>query len=231
MVYLTGDCHGDFERIAEFCDEFETNLNDVMIILGDAGFNYNLDERDEDAKRWVSQLPITLFCVHGNHEERPCNIQGYETVEWRGGSVWFQPEYPNILFPEDGAVFAFGDKKGMVIGGAYSVDKYYRVANGLPWFESEQPDERVMADVEAALDRMGWEIDYLFSHTVPLEYIPQDALLPGINQSTVDNSTEQWLSQIERKLAYSAWYAGHYHITRDLDRVSILYEDYLELEE
>ena len=35
MIYLTGDTHGSFERISEFCHRFKTTKEDVMIILGD----------------------------------------------------------------------------------------------------------------------------------------------------------------------------------------------------
>ena len=45
-VYLTGDTHGRFERIACFCRDNHTTLGDVLIILGDAGVNYYLNHRD-----------------------------------------------------------------------------------------------------------------------------------------------------------------------------------------
>ena len=64
--YITGDTHGDFSRIAEFCETNGTDTEDVMIILGDAGINYHLDARDIELKNELSDLPITLFCVHGN---------------------------------------------------------------------------------------------------------------------------------------------------------------------
>jgi len=64
--YITGDTHGDFSRIAEFCEANGTDTEDVMIILGDAGINYHLDARDIELKNELSNLPITLFCVHGN---------------------------------------------------------------------------------------------------------------------------------------------------------------------
>lgn len=38
----------------------------------------------------------------------------------------------------------------MAIGGAYSIDKYYRLANHLPWFESEQPSDAIKSSVKAA---------------------------------------------------------------------------------
>lgn len=230
MTILTGDTHGDFERIEEFCAEYATTPDDVLVILGDAGINYFLDERDVEKKERLSRLPITLFCVHGNHEERPEELPGYEEMTWRGGTVLYEPDYPNLLFAQDGEVYDFGGKKAIVMGGAYSVDKYYRLANALPWFPSEQPDEAAKARVEAALEGLGWRVEYVLSHTVPASYMPRHAFLPTIDQETVDNSTEEWLETIERRLDYDAWYAGHFHVTESMGRVNLLYEDYEELE-
>jgi len=45
MIYLTGDPHGNFDRIKEFCGRLKTTKDDIMIILGDAGINYYGEER------------------------------------------------------------------------------------------------------------------------------------------------------------------------------------------
>ena len=34
MIYITGDTHGDFQRIFDFCMRFETSVDDVMVFLG-----------------------------------------------------------------------------------------------------------------------------------------------------------------------------------------------------
>ena len=230
MVVLTGDTHGDFERIFEFCTEYDTTSQDIMIILGDAGINYHLDDRDAHLKDELGQLPVTLFCIHGNHEERPCNISGYEEKQWHGGTVLYEEDYPNILFAQDGEIYDFEGKKAIVIGGAYSVDKYYRLSGGAPWFDSEQPDEWIKSYVEAQLERAKWNVDYVFSHTVPLSFEPREAFLPNIDQSIVDKSTEKWLDTIEKQLHYERWYAGHFHVDWNMDRVKILFEDFLELD-
>ena len=231
MIYITGDTHGDFDRIEEFCELYGTTQeDDIMIILGDAGINYHLDDRDVQLKDELVQLPVTLFCIHGNHEERPSNIQGYEEKQWHGGTVLYEEDYPNILFAQDGEIYDFDGKKAIVIGGAYSVDKYYRLRNGMPWFDSEQPDKWIEDYVETQLEKVQWSVDYVFSHTVPLPYEPREAFLPYIDQRTVDKSTEKWLDAIESRLNYENWYAGHYHLDWCLDRVRILYEDFLELE-
>ena len=75
MIYITGDTHRDFHRIKYFCDKYNTNRNDILIILGDVEINYYLDVKDHQLKNSLDKLPITFFCVHGNHEERPYVLQ------------------------------------------------------------------------------------------------------------------------------------------------------------
>lgn len=231
MIYLTGDTHGDFTRIEEFCDLYETTEEDILIILGDAGINFYLNERDIELKEELCQLPLTLFCIHGNHEERPDLVGTYEEKEWQEGLVYYEEDYPNIIFAMDGEAYDFQGKKAIVIGGAYSVDKFYRLAGNIPWFSSEQPDDWIKARVEKKLEALNWEVDYVLSHTGPLKYLPRDMFLPNIDQSKVDNSTEEWLETIEEKLDYEIWYFGHFHCDRFEGRTIMLFEDILELGE
>ena len=163
--YITGDTHGDFRRIEQFCLENDTTVEDVMIILGDAGINYHLDSRDNELKEELSQLDITLFCIHGNHEARPWEAGDYDEKEWNGGIVYIEEQYPNLLFAKDGEIYYYNDRSVIVIGGAYSVDTYYRLNNGLMWFDTEQPDkttvdkstEKWLQTIHDNLDlREGW---------------------------------------------------------------------------
>ena len=130
MYYITGDTHGDFTRIARFCERFQPTQDDVMIILGDAGFNYYGGKRDQRAKQWMTDIPITIFSIHGNHEMRPGTIPSYHLQQWHGGMVFVEDMYPNLLFAVDGEVYDLNGHPTIVIGGAYSVEKYYRLANG-----------------------------------------------------------------------------------------------------
>lgn len=65
MIYVTGDTHGDFQRIEDFCTRMGTSKDDIMIILGDAGINFSGGERDQLKKEWISMLPITFFVYTG----------------------------------------------------------------------------------------------------------------------------------------------------------------------
>ena len=72
-----------------------------------AGINYYNGKKDILLKKLLADLPITLFCIHGNHEMRPHNINSYKLVDFLGGKVWVEEEYPNILFAKDGEIFNF----------------------------------------------------------------------------------------------------------------------------
>ncbi len=228
MIYITGDTHGDFSRIEQFCEKIHTTEEDIMVILGDAGLNFWLNKSDYKNKKKVSEIPITLFMIHGNHEERPFLIDGYEEKEWHGGIVYVQNEFPRLIFAKDGEIYDFAGKKIIVIGGAYSVDKQYRISNNIPWFESEQPTEDIKNYVENKLDSVNWKVDAVFSHTSPYNYRPIHLFMKFIDQSKVDNSTEQWLQDIEYKLDYKKWYFGHFHGNWRNGRMRMLYEDILD---
>ena len=227
-IYLTGDTHREFDRIFDFCEEYGTSEEDILVILGDAGINYFCDSRDRELKRELAELPITLFCVHGNHEERPFEL-GYDEIEWHGGVVYYEESFPNLLFAKDGEIYNFDGKKAIVIGGAYSIDKHYRLRNGLAWFESEQPTDEIKTYVEEQLEKCNWQVDYVFSHTVPSEFEPVWAFVPGINQDLVDKTMEYWLQEIAENLEFEGWYAGHYHVELQEGPVRIMFNDYEEL--
>lgn len=228
-IYVTGDTHGDFGRVWFFCNQNQTTKDDILIILGDAGINFSLGERDKRIKRDLVNLPITLFCIHGNHEQRPYLIEGYIEKEWHDGIVYYEPEYPNLLFAKDGEIYDFDGRSYIALGGAYSVDKYYRLRYGYPWYESELPTQEIMDYVKSQLEKVHWKVYGVLSHSVPIQYEPTWAFLSGIDQSLVDKTTENWLSEIEGQLLYLYWFAGHYHVESQEGPVRIMYEEIAEL--
>ena len=228
VIYVTGDTHGNFDRIDEFCDENSTQLSDIMIVLGDAGINYYGGKRDYYRKDLFSGLNITLFCIHGNHEQRPFDIPSYVEIPWHGGIVYQEPEFPKFVFAKDGEIYDFDGKKTIVLGGAYSIDKEYRLFNDMNWWDNEQPSDEIKAYAEQRLAALNWNIDVVLSHTVPLKYEPVESEKSDIDQSKIDKSTEQWLDSIENRLSYDKWYCGHWHIEKKIDKIEFMYENISE---
>ena len=227
--YITGDTHGNFNRIDYFCQRFETSKEDILCILGDAGINYYLNKKDYMLKQVLQDMPITFFCIHGNHEERPFNISTYITKKWNGGIVYYEEEFPNILFAKDGEIYNINGKSVLVIGGAYSVDKEYRLLKGWSWFKDEQPNKEIVKYIEKQITKQR-HFDIVLTHTCPIKTEPRHMFLPFIDQSKVDKTTELLLQRIADWITFDNWYFGHFHGHWDNGKYHMLFEDYVEVE-
>lgn len=229
-VYITGDTHRNFKRIHNFCRLKKTSTRDTLIILGDAGINFYLDESDVLLKEELSNYPITFFCIHGNHEERPFLIPSYKEMIWHGGVVYYEEAYPNLLFAKDGEIYDFLGKKCIVMGGAYSIDKEYRLEHNAPWFSSEQPSAEIKAYIEKQLNSIQWTVDYVFSHTIAKCHEPTWTFKAQLDETKLDKSTELWLNDIEAKLSYTRWFAGHYHVDVLSPDIRLMFNHIIELD-
>lgn len=236
MIFVHGDTHGyakTFKEINNKLYSVEATEDDTLIILGDVGANYWGNKRDIYIKKLIRNMRPTVLCLQGNHEERPRAIPTYKHIYNPRYKCygWYEEEFPNIFFPEDGAVY-IEDKRFLFAGGAYSVDKYYRLAAGAKWFSDEQPSEEDKNRVRAMVC-LNNKFDYVCSHTAPIEHEPTHLFLPFIDQSTVDKSTERYLQEIYDlidKEYLKEWMFGHFHHDEKLsDKFRILFHDMILL--
>ena len=224
MIFVTGDTHRKFSRVVEYIEQDIIKEGDILIILGDVGINYYTDSSDIQLKKKLNKLGITFFCVQGNHELRPENLDTYKLVEWNGGMVYIEEEFPNLVFAKDGEIYTLEDKKYLVCGGAYSVDKEVRILRGLHWFKDEQPSKKNLKILEENLCEVDYKVNYVLTHTCPQKYTPTEAFMSGVDQSKVDRSTEIALDKIEDKLEYDKWFCGHWHINKNIDKIEFMFE-------
>ena len=217
MIYITGDTHGDFSRLYDLI----FNENDILIVLGDAGINYFLNDEDKKLKEFLKKFKLKIFCVRGNHEERPININTYREVSMFGGRVFIEDDYPNLIFAKDGEVYNFNNKSVLVIGGAYSIDKEYRIIYGDQWFKDEQLSKDEKEEIFNKVK--GKHFDIILTHTCPLKYEPREVFLPGFNQLKVDKSMEHFLDKIEENIDYNKWYCGHFHTEKQIDKLEFMF--------
>lgn len=221
-IFAMGDIHGSYKPIENFWlrnkDLFKFRPNNtVIILLGDVGTNYYLNNTDKKFKKKLSSFPFTYFCVRGNHEERISNVVSNSPMNWYeekffDNTVFVERDYPNIKYALD--TVSFYNIEGLtalVLPGAYSADKYYRLERGWNWFKDEQLTKEEMELGKQEIEKHNYKTDLVFSHTCPVIYEPTDLFLPIIDQSTVDKSMERYLGEIEFKLDYKLWLWGHYH--------------------
>lgn len=236
-VWARGDTHADFDFLPYFCDKYNTDVDDILIILGDAGILYygENEKREQNLKDYLTVLPITLVCVRGNHEDRSTNRSNMETCtivnKYYCGTFDYEPGYENILYTHDGYDYMFGDKLCLVVGGAYSVDKWLRIQMGYKWFVDEELTDKEMEEIK--FNTKDKKYDYVFTHTCPYEWEPTDLFLSFIDQNTVSERMEKFLSELTTNFEWDKWMFGHFHADR-MDvcgdgKVSMLYNQEVQI--
>lgn len=229
-IFITGDKHGEFFEVADFCRIYNTNKDDLLIILGDVGLNYHLNEIDDKRKKELNDLPITVLCIHGNHEERPEKIDTYHKVNWCDGFVYQEKRYPSLLFGVDGENYCINQRQFLVLGGAYSIDKTIRLIRGWKWFESEQPSEAFKTEFINHLQDYK-DYDIVLSHTCPYSMMPRDLFIKGLPETMIDYATEDFLETVYNTISFNKWYFGHYHDDRIIDdKFSLLFHDFIQID-
>ena len=222
---MVSDCHGNFTWIDNLDKGKYPPEETGIIILGDAGLNFYLNKSDEKMKTWINERGYYIYCVRGNHEQRPQLCPMIDEI-WDknvNGPVYQDRFHQHIRYFMDYGYYTINQYKCGVIGGAYSVDKWYRLARGnfteetnIPkktgWFPDEQLTKEEMDHCE--LKFYGRHFDFVFTHTCPISFQPTDLFLGFVDQSKVDNRMEVWLEEIQNKFDWTIWLFGHYHRDR-----------------
>lgn len=231
MIFVTGDCHADFRKLNTkyFPDQVALTKNDYVIVCGDFGY-WDGSKQNKYEIGLVAQRNFTTLFVDGNHENYVSTEEGFlglnelPVTEWHGGNIWVEQDFPKILFAEDGDRYEINDHSFFVIGGAYSVDKEYRLTVGAPWFSDEQPDDGIKKRVMDQLKKDDYKEDIILTHTCPMSMRPVDRFMAGIEQAKVDTSTEEFLESVSLITKYNKWYCGHWHVNRKTPQIEFLFE-------
>lgn len=224
---ITGDTHGRVMSRLSNIDEKYIPEETALIILGDAGINYYLNKTDKKNKKIINESGYTIYCVRGNHEERPENLSYilYPYDDNVKNRIIIEPDYPNIRYLIDGWDYKIDNYAILILGGAYSVDKWYRLglykattenpeSKKTGWFPDEQLADWEMENIEKCYN--GKTFDIILSHTCPESWEPKDLFLPGLDQSTVDKTMEKWMDKFKDQINWKYWFFGHYHDNREI---------------
>lgn len=215
IFYITGDTHGSLSRFKHYDYDMKTNKDLGIVLLGDAGFNFFLDARDTALKNaFMNRYQFTLYIVRGNHEARPQTIPTMKLAydPEVDGEVYYEQDYPRIKYFKDFGIYTLNGYRALVIGGAYSVDKWYRLMNNSPWFADEILSETERQECFKMCE--GQKFDVVLTHTCPIQWEPTDLFLSYIDQEEVDKTMEIFLEQVRHAIDYRVWLFGHYHQDR-----------------
>ena len=246
MLFVTGDCHGDFRRFSTRAFPLQKQLTgqDIVVILGDAGFLWDGGRSDQWWLDWLDSRPFTVVDIGGNHENYDL-LEQYPLVHRFGGAAYQLRD--SVFHLCRGQVVQLGGFSAFVMGGAQSHDMEailprdgqlkererrfarrgipYRVL-GKSWWFRELPSQQELYTGWNTLRREGHGIELVLSHCAPTSV--QQLLAPRYPQ----NDLTDFLQLVKESAPYEQWFCGHYHLSRHLPehRFRAVYEEIIPVE-
>jgi len=212
-VIVIGDTHGKWKILNHILKHHKDEY-DLIIQCGDFGFWPTLKNIDNGTYGLgsINTQGKPLYFIDGNHEHH----NHLDTLTDEFGKESPINVYGDIFYIPRGCVFEINGKKIMGVGGAYSIDKIYRIENR-DWFKQEVPSYE---EEHRILSYKG-QLDYLISHTIPhrcVEYIED------LNGKLVfDDITRNLLDEVVDKYKPEYMFCGHWHVHQIFDCIDGLY--------
>ena len=184
-IFLTGDCHASYTKLSSksFPESRALTKDDYVFICGDFGY-WEESKRQDYWMDWLEGRPFTTLWVDGNHENYDL-LKKLPVEQWNGGKVHFIR--PSVIHLMRGQIYEIDGKRFFTFGGARSHDisggilekddpdlqdkiwdledlgRPFRI-NHMTWWKEELPDDEEMQAGIAALEKAGWETDYIITH-------------------------------------------------------------------
>ncbi len=241
MVFVTGDCHGKFNKLSasSFPEQKEMTKDDIVIICGDFGAVWNVDGVSPSEAywlKWLDQKPFTTVFVDGNHENFDRLNSEFEVIGFHGGKA--HRLNSSVYHLLRGEIFEFEGKSFFAFGGAASHD----IDDGILYREdfNSMEELREKARRMCKLNRKYFRIN---RETWWQEELPSDAEIEYAEQnlkkadyrvdyvithcaprfivsqlSPVYQKPDRlmlYFEDLSKRLSFINWYFGHYHDDRE----------------
>jgi predicted phosphodiesterase len=212
-ILLAGDTHGDISHGQYLIRTALAKECDLVFVLGDFGYweHQKAGVRFLDAlNEYAASLDIDVYFLDGNHDKTSLLLEKYDLRDNQG----FIVVRPNVLYAPRGHRWTWDGVRFISLGGAYSVDKDWRLDQeerfpgkyGGPeslWFpEEEMSDE----DMDRFLEDVT-KVDIMLAHDKPRSSNPKwnrkDYLECLPNQDRLQRAV--------RVLQPKSYFHGHLH--------------------
>ena len=248
LIYITGDLHGGKTAYHVSAAKFKpAKRGDIVLCCGDLGgvwhydYHTNLQHRREEDYFLESRLRqrVTWLAVDGNHENFARLFGGeFSLVELFGGQAYQIRK--NVYYLKRGEVFSIEGETFLAFGGANSHDRFgakvpslswdggYDYSpprkEGKNWWPEELPTQEDYDNACRNLDKLGWVVDHVITHTCPLSQRHH-----FLQSKHVPDPTEEMLQKIYERLTFKSWHFGHLHIDKQVGKFTCHYNSVMPL--
>lgn len=205
-----GDTHADATFTANVLKAAKELDIHTVVQLGDFGFSFDKNQL-ASIGAWLDRDETNLFYwIDGNHDQHDY-LDGLTATHGKDKPI---PHFHDrMLYCPRGSTWTIGGQTCMAMGGAYSIDKAYRVLGKSYWSQ-----EMITQD---DVDRVkGKHVDIMFTHDAPMtEYLEEWLRRFGykVDHNSADN--RHLLTQVVNEVRPEHLFHGHYHERYDTNYI------------
>lgn len=204
MIYITGDTHGDTDRLSK--QELSMlKKDDTLIICGDFGFIWNNDNKENQYLNRLQNRKYNICFVDGKNENFE-ELNKLPVIVWHGGRV--HKVRDNVFHLMRGQIFEIEDKKIFTMGGGEDPEIDFSDEEDLSE-RKEIPSTQEMLTGVSNLEKNGYKVDYIITHEPPAKI--RDFLLLSKQQTLRVTSLGAYLDEVSQQTEYRKWYFGNMH--------------------
>lgn len=154
-IVLLGDIHGEFNKLAYEIKNYYKHKNCYIISVGDFGLGFHNPNHEKIELRKLGAAlknnNIHLYVIRGNHDDPSYFKETNNPFD-----------YENITLLKDYSELTLLGKNILLVGGAISVDRRFRVLNKSYWI-----DEKFILKTESEFPYKDRQYDLVVTHTRP----------------------------------------------------------------
>ena len=207
MVFITGDTHGDPERLSKSALK-ELAPSDTLIVCGDFGFVWDNSKAEQKILKSFSKRKYNICFIDGTHENFEI-LNGYPVTAWKGGKVHRISD--NIFHLMRGQIFTIDGLKIFTMGGGESPDLDYRIEEKT-WLKEETPSKAELLEAANNLENVNCKIDVILTHEP--SGIIKDFLKLGDNEPIHVTSLNAYFDELSKCAEFDRWFFGSLHLDK-----------------
>jgi predicted phosphodiesterase len=152
-ILFAGDTHGNLSHLRYLLEVAQKERAHTLFVLGDFGYWEHQDSGViflDKLSTIAEKRGIPVYFLDGNHDNRKVLLDLHVTQDDEG----FTRVRPNILHADRGHRWTWEGVRFIALGGAYSVDKEYRLMlerkhrkPGSLWFPGEEMTDTEMSQI------------------------------------------------------------------------------------
>lgn len=223
MIYVTGDMHGEEERLYSRSMK-RLGEGDTLIVCGDFGFVWDGSAREKKILEYLGSRKYNVCFIDGTHENFDLLEKCRMTV-WNGGKV--HRVSGNLFHMMRGQIFNIEGYRIFTFGGGESTDREMRTEH-ISWWKEEMPTPAELEEGAKAIDEVDCDVDFIITHEPPS--IVKSTMLLRAGETDSVNKLNGYFEQLNRVCKFRHWYFGSMHEDRIITNVhTAVFEDVIPI--